>query len=50
MRILQIDEIAVIKAGEHFMIVIDDKMYGKFHEKQLDMIVKIIKGKRGKGQ
>jgi hypothetical protein len=45
MRILQVDEIAVIKAGDYFMIVIGEKMYGKFHIKRLKQIMQMFEGK-----
>jgi hypothetical protein len=48
MEIVKVDEIAVIKAGEHFMIIIGKKMYGKFHISKLHEIVGMFE--RGEGQ
>jgi hypothetical protein len=48
MEIVKVDEIAVIKAGEHFMIIIGEKMYGKFHISKLHEIVGMFEERRGK--
>jgi hypothetical protein len=42
MKINYIGKIGVIVVGEHFMIIIDEKMYGKFHMKQLNQITKMF--------
>jgi hypothetical protein len=44
MKINYIGKIGVIAVGEHFMIVIGEKMYGKFHVKQLNKIMQMFEG------
>lgn len=45
MKMTKIDDVALIAAGEHFVIIIGDKIYGKFHVDQLNFIMSLFKGR-----
>ncbi len=47
MKMTQIDDVVFIATGDHFMIIVGEKMYGKFHVKQLKYIRSLFEDKKG---